>query len=635
MRHMKNRGKDLRDPLLGGSVGSICDNHNNNGGHGCRRTQLMVYVLGVVMVGACVFGGVLFWLQAGRVTYGTIECHKQGCEFVPIPGPDSSTTSSWKITTMQAEQHELNTSARQRSKATSGEPLPANANFPECRNNSPAAERSDPLRIWGIAIKLVEAILGRMKELKSEIALKAVYLSTLEEKTEGMVSATPDNEQGPTLAYGIMIYQRAGYEVEKTLGQFTRMLGAIYDEANTYVIHTDIKSDPSLIEQISAHIRPLPNVYEIPSVSVSWAGITVVERTLALMDKALEVNASWRYFVNIGHEDYPSTSQEEMRRWLKQKPDGTNFIKCWPIEKHDFFGQTEGHANRVKDVHVDDFAGTVREFVTTSGRRGSQERGASGYQFYKSLQQTMLSRDLSEFATRSSEARRLLLYMATSKAPDELYFPTLTMLDERYASKATCDDTRHFSFWLRPGGSWHPEYLTLDHLPKVLNATEFFIRKVEDAQGSKPLLDILDWLRAGNPIDDALPLLTAWLNRPGVEGGPNREFKDENIQDALFELSRRLEELSETKRCMFIQAFAQRRQRMKQRMNDAVKLPPTGPLTQDQTEMTEGPSAVAKEPNAKSFRKRGDLPRNPPSLRKNQEISPEKISVAHQPGVEE
>lgn len=134
-------------------------------------------------------------------------------------------------------------------------------------------------------------------------------------------------------------------------------------------------------------------------------------------------------------EDYPSASQAEMRRWLKQKPDGTNFIKCWPIEKHDFFGQTEGHANRVKDVHVDDFAGSAKEFVTTAGKRGSQERAPSGYNFYKSLQQTMLSRELSEFATRSSEARRLLLYMATSKAPDELYFPTLTQLDERYASK--------------------------------------------------------------------------------------------------------------------------------------------------------------------------------------------------------
>jgi hypothetical protein len=34
--------------------------------------------------------------------------------------------------------------------------------------------------------------------------------------------------------------------------------------------------------------------------SVSWAGVTVVERTLALMQKALEVDPDWEYFVNIG-----------------------------------------------------------------------------------------------------------------------------------------------------------------------------------------------------------------------------------------------------------------------------------------------------------------------------------------------
>lgn len=56
------------------------------------------------------------------------------------------------------------------------------------------------------------------------------------------------------------------------------------------------------------------------------------------------------------------------------------------------------------------------------------------YRFFKSLQQTMLSRPLTEYAVTSSEARRLLLYMATSKAPDELYFPTLTQLDERFSS---------------------------------------------------------------------------------------------------------------------------------------------------------------------------------------------------------
>lgn len=198
-----------------------------------------------------------------------------------------------------------------------------------------------------------------------------------------------------------------------------------------------------------------------------------------------------------------------MRQWLKKREDGTNFIYCWPIDGHNFFGQWEGHGNRVKDVHVDDYAGTVINYVTQDGIQGSDARSLAkdGYHFYKSLQQTMLSRELSTYATRSSESRRLLTYMSTSEAPDELFFPTLTQLDERYASRATCDDSRHFSFWVRPGGSWHPEYLTLDHLPMIMKATQFYIRKVEEDQGSKPLLGVLDSLRNGNPIDDSLPVL--------------------------------------------------------------------------------------------------------------------------------
>lgn len=53
------------------------------------------------------------------------------------------------------------------------------------------------------------------------------------------VSAEPavkvDNASadGPTLAYGIMVYQRQGYHVNTTLAQFTRMFDALYDELNT------------------------------------------------------------------------------------------------------------------------------------------------------------------------------------------------------------------------------------------------------------------------------------------------------------------------------------------------------------------------------------------------------------------
>lgn len=64
----------------------------------------------------------------------------------------------------------------------------------------------------------------------------------------------------------------------------------------------------------------------------------------------------------------------------------------------------------------------------------AQTLSQTEFEFFKSLQQTMLSRQLCKYATESSEARRLLLYMATSKAPDELYFPTLTQMDERFKS---------------------------------------------------------------------------------------------------------------------------------------------------------------------------------------------------------
>lgn len=42
-----------------------------------------------------------------------------------------------------------------------------------------------------------------------------------------------DDAVGPRLAYGIMVYQRQDYEVEKTMGQFKRMFDAMYDEHNT------------------------------------------------------------------------------------------------------------------------------------------------------------------------------------------------------------------------------------------------------------------------------------------------------------------------------------------------------------------------------------------------------------------
>lgn len=42
-----------------------------------------------------------------------------------------------------------------------------------------------------------------------------------------------EDDIGPTIAYGIMVYQRKGYSPQMTLDQFARMFNALYDKDNT------------------------------------------------------------------------------------------------------------------------------------------------------------------------------------------------------------------------------------------------------------------------------------------------------------------------------------------------------------------------------------------------------------------
>ena len=103
------------------------------------------------------------------------------------------------------------------------------------------------------------------------------------------------------VAYGVMVYQRQNKTVTDVLDQFTRLFDAIYSPEFTFVVHVDIKSDPVLINLITEYVQRFsPQASTIPSVSVSWGGVTVVERTLALMQAALERDPEWEYFVNIG-----------------------------------------------------------------------------------------------------------------------------------------------------------------------------------------------------------------------------------------------------------------------------------------------------------------------------------------------
>ncbi len=84
-----------------------------------------------------------------------------------------------------------------------------------------------------------------------------------------------------------------------------------------------------------------------------------------------------------------------------------------------------------------------------------------------------------------------------------------------HTHRATCNGTLHFSHWIRPGGSWHPEYLTPLHLPLILDKLKarqaFWARKVDPAKGGAALMDALDYRRlcgealASEVINDTPP----------------------------------------------------------------------------------------------------------------------------------
>ncbi|KAG5183246.1 core-2/I-branching enzyme-domain-containing protein [Tribonema minus] len=365
---------------------------------------------------------------------------------------------------------------------------------------------------------------------------------------------TSDDPKGlVTVAFGIMVYQRQGVSAESALMQFQRLLRTLYDPVNTYAIHVDSKSDPTLIAGINRILQRLPNAVMLESTSVAWGGISVVERTLALAQAALELDQRWSYFVNIGHEDYPNASPREIRKALTAMPAGRNYMKCWHLAEHDFFGQIERHGPKARKVVVDDFAGMVHP---TGFSKPADSMRALGFQFYKSLQQMVISRDFCRHAVYSADARRLLLVTASLLAPDEVFFPTLLQQSDSYRSTATCDSTLHYSHWIRPGHSWHPEYLDLTHLELLLGGRPWvgrgdvlFFRKVDFGSKSAALLSVIDALNGGKSLESCLPVMLNWLRAQGSSLSDTSA-----LSEVLSELTRRRVAHDQAVRSAFLSA---------------------------------------------------------------------------------
>jgi hypothetical protein len=209
--------------------------------------------------------------------------------------------------------------------------------------------------------------------------------------------------------------------------------------------------------------------------NVGWAGLTTGEMMLALMHESYiqSYSSPYDYFLLTGHESFALTSIEYMEDYLNSFPRGSNFMNCWKVDGYDFFGQWESSLHRLEHIVIEDFNGGLIEDVN----RNRQIPG--NIQFYKSIQLVTVSRDFVQYACHGPDTKLLMLYLANVKTSDEILLPTLLHMNDTLARTYSCISTNHFTHWIRPGGSWHPEVLTLEHLPLLLNSSSHvFARKI-------------------------------------------------------------------------------------------------------------------------------------------------------------
>ena len=137
---------------------------------------------------------------------------------------------------------------------------------------------------------------------------------------------------GIQLAFGIMTYQREDRTVEETYAEFLRLMINIYENEDNhlYILHTDVKSDPGLLEAINNdYCLPKKNCKHIAARNVAWGSLTTGEMMLALMRKADSFFSSneaatngnnWEYFILLGHESFPLTSLKYTENFLSSYP---------------------------------------------------------------------------------------------------------------------------------------------------------------------------------------------------------------------------------------------------------------------------------------------------------------------------
>lgn len=217
----------------------------------------------------------------------------------------------------------------------------------------------------------------------------------------------------------------------KNPGQVNQLIGKLLETGGHVYVHIDAACDDFPIEERE-------NVFIIPKerrIFVRWAGISMMDAEIVLLQSALEAETEYSHFVLLSGEDYPIKSERHIDSFLKSESE-YNFIDIKRPEDNDY--QRYEKRNQILFPEIIAGTGLLRRVIKniyvhlTGGYKKTFglfcRKNKSGLDFYYGSQWWVLNRDTAKWVCQyledHTEVRKFFTY---SLVPDECMMQSLVM----------------------------------------------------------------------------------------------------------------------------------------------------------------------------------------------------------------
>ena len=192
--------------------------------------------------------------------------------------------------------------------------------------------------------------------------------------------------------------------------QVERLLRAIYAPQNSYCVHIDTKSEPSMQKTVRAIVGCFDNVFVASKLErVVYAGFSRLQADINCMRDQVSRPTRWRYLLNIAGQAFPLRTNLELVRILKL---------------YNGYNDIESLYRRTLRKRIDaEWRETKDDKMELTGRKNPPP--PHNIEIVRGSAYGVFSRRFVEFVVTDEKAKDLLEWSRSTFSPDEHYWSTL------------------------------------------------------------------------------------------------------------------------------------------------------------------------------------------------------------------